>query len=193
MGQDLIQALLVQRILKHILVGAKLHGFLHILKIIMTAENDDVYRLVLFSDPAYQLNPVHQRHGDIRHNHIRSKLLYDVQCLLAVSCIRRDLIIRPFPCPKLLQIAPYKEIIIHDYRSNHISSPFDTNIPRNELPICRNTIFRHALERIPILLLVSRKEHRDPRPLFAAHTGDSCALTVIKLQPLPDIRHANAG
>ena len=71
MDKHLIQAVFIQGILKHILVGPKFHGLFHIFKIIMTAKYDNIYGMIGLPYPSDQFDSIHQRHRDIRDHHLR--------------------------------------------------------------------------------------------------------------------------
>ena len=72
--KHLKKRILIQRILQYIFICPKAHSLFHIIEIIMTAQNDDICRKTHFPYPAYQLDSVHQRHGNIGYDHVGSLL-----------------------------------------------------------------------------------------------------------------------
>ena len=112
-SQKLVKCLFIQCILQDILICSLFHGFFYIFKFIMTAQNDNVNISVRFSDLAYQLNSIHQRHGNICNYQVKLFFFQTFQRFFSVTHICRYHKTRFFPGWKHFQITSYQIIIIY--------------------------------------------------------------------------------
>ena len=125
-GQDVFWC---QVIFEQIVIDAKFHGFVHIGKVVVAAQDEDMPRQFLLPHFSYQADAVEHGHADVGDDERRLFLFDEPQGLPAVLGIARNREAMCLPVDHLLEVRADQEIIIGNNHFIHQINPlsFDTH------------------------------------------------------------------
>ncbi|MNC16153.1 hypothetical protein D3C75_640010 [compost metagenome] len=109
--------------LEQIIFDAECHAFLKIAKFIIPAEDNHLHPRLQLADSTDQIQPVHERHGDVGNQNIRAERGHSFQGFLPILGPADNLHAHSCPIDDIIQTLDDKRLIIHNEYLIHRLAP----------------------------------------------------------------------